>query len=705
MDFSNVLEVLEEDTLSLDDAFDAFAFATQGLLKDGQQNQESIEVIIRLLDARKRGALPRALVQPLEFAVQQAGLFPYLERKGLSIADQTVVYAHSVGEDRDFVLHEQQMGILLRLLQGENVILSAPTSYGKSAIVDAFLEKSKPNTVVIVVPTIALIDETRRRLQRKFSDYYSIIFHRAQSRIEGEPTIYVLTQERLLDRQDIEAIDFFVVDEFYKLDPVRMDPRHQTLNIAVYRYSKLAKQIYMAGPHISSISLGDKWRDKFVFVQTDYKTVSSNVIDRTEGDEDLFERFYSDYKNTEGEALIFTASPPSANKLLMKLLNKQPREGGYQAAQIASWLSSNYHPSWNLVRALKAGYGIHHGRVPRSIAHMLVRDFDGGALHSLICTSTLIEGVNTSAKDIFIYDKRISTKNFDFFSFANIRGRVGRMMRHYVGNVFLYYKPPEDELVEVDVPIFNEPSAAEDAILVNVDSSDLGADGVQRRDDLLLSSGLPMRILQRYASMGVENLLQALEEIELILDENPKLLVWHGIPSADQRKKVIELAWNHFLKNTTTGAKSAAQLAYYASQLSRISTFPKFFRWFVSTNNADDSDAFDFALAFLRCCDFSLPNAICLVEELVNLASLEGLADYRLYAKQLEDFFRPEWVRALDELGVPIPIGERFKGSFDPEAQLDEVVSKLVEMIELDSVPDDFDAFDKKVLREALTKL
>lgn len=53
--------------------------------------------------------------------------------------------------------------------------MSAPTSFGKSFVIDAFIAIKQPINVVILVPTVALADETRRRICRKFSHQYKII--------------------------------------------------------------------------------------------------------------------------------------------------------------------------------------------------------------------------------------------------------------------------------------------------------------------------------------------------------------------------------------------------------------------------------------------------------------------------------------------------------------------------------------------------
>lgn len=66
------------------------------------------------------------------------------------------------------ILHREQSTVLARLQKGKSIAVSAPTSFGKSFIIDAFIAAKHPDTVVIIVPTIALMDETRRRLLKTF---------------------------------------------------------------------------------------------------------------------------------------------------------------------------------------------------------------------------------------------------------------------------------------------------------------------------------------------------------------------------------------------------------------------------------------------------------------------------------------------------------------------------------------------------------
>ena len=76
--------------------------------------------------------------------------------------------------EESFVFHRAQAEIYRRLIEGENVILSAPTSFGKSRIIDAVIATEQYKNIAVIVPTIALIDETRIRLS-SFSEKYKVI--------------------------------------------------------------------------------------------------------------------------------------------------------------------------------------------------------------------------------------------------------------------------------------------------------------------------------------------------------------------------------------------------------------------------------------------------------------------------------------------------------------------------------------------------
>ena len=149
--------------------------------REPDRQEEGRELLIRYLDAHNSISEFTAVVNSLCI---HFGLYPYMRRyrEHLSTAEALAVELHRPNVDigkTEFLFHSEQLIIFDRLMDGESIILSAPTSFGKSAILDALIASEKWRNIVAIVPTLALIDETRRRLVR-FSDRYTIVTHPRQ---------------------------------------------------------------------------------------------------------------------------------------------------------------------------------------------------------------------------------------------------------------------------------------------------------------------------------------------------------------------------------------------------------------------------------------------------------------------------------------------------------------------------------------------
>ncbi|MDA1379620.1 hypothetical protein PCI56_06695 [Plesiomonas shigelloides subsp. oncorhynchi] len=82
--------------------------------------------------------------EPLNHFIRLVGLYPYLD---LNKANWQEKFIHesfkvNVGND-DITLHREQSSLLKKLLDGENIAVSAPTSFGKSFVVDSFIAIKK----------------------------------------------------------------------------------------------------------------------------------------------------------------------------------------------------------------------------------------------------------------------------------------------------------------------------------------------------------------------------------------------------------------------------------------------------------------------------------------------------------------------------------------------------------------------------------
>ena len=184
------------------------------LLIDNKENLAR-QKLIQLLDYHKKKSL---IYTPLlNHLIRETGLFPYLEPETSDWQERFIYDAFKVdvGEQIPLTLHREQSFLLKNLLDGKNIAVSAPTSFGKSFVIDAYIKIKKPKNVLIIVPTIALTDETRRRLYKKFAHEYKII---TTSDVQLEDkNIFIFPQERAINYINVvDEFDIIIVDEFYK---------------------------------------------------------------------------------------------------------------------------------------------------------------------------------------------------------------------------------------------------------------------------------------------------------------------------------------------------------------------------------------------------------------------------------------------------------------------------------------------------------
>src|SRR5690606_10005995 len=149
---------------------------------------------------------------PLNHFIREVGLYPYFNLEKANWQEKFIHESFKVNSgDANVTLHKEQSSLLKKLLQGNNIAVSAPTSFGKSFVIDSFIAIKKPKNVVIIVPTIALTDEIRRRLQIKFSNKYKII---TTTDVDlGDNNIFIFPQERAISYIGmLDSIDILIVD-------------------------------------------------------------------------------------------------------------------------------------------------------------------------------------------------------------------------------------------------------------------------------------------------------------------------------------------------------------------------------------------------------------------------------------------------------------------------------------------------------------
>ena len=496
------------------------------LVNDEDQAEAAREMVLRALEHR---AAFGQFTPILDALTRTVGLFPYADADALGFRD-TIAYefhrpAHMPPE---FVFHREQAEVYRRLLDGDSVILSAPTSFGKSRIIDAMIATGRFRNVAVIVPTLALIDETRRRLSQLFSQTYKIVTHLSQ--LPGSRNLFVFTAERAVAYEHFPKIEFLVIDEFYKLGALGEDEtRTVALNHAFYKLRKGGAQFYLLGPNIQTISAGLEEAFRCYFYLTRYNTVVADQ-ERVKGRGREVDRLVELAQTLEDPTLVYCRSPARVNTVARAFLDAGVGIDVPEMTAAAEWAARTYHPDWVFGQALVGGIGLHHGRLPRALAQYVVRQFNDLRLRFLVCTSTLIEGVNTKAKNVVVFDKKVGREDFDFFTFNNIKGRSGRMFEHFVGRVFLFHEPPDEQLPFVEFPIFSQGANVPESLLVQMDTSDLRPGAQNRMREITEQAILPVRVLRENATIDPAAQIRLAEAIDRGGPTLARRLAWRGYP-------------------------------------------------------------------------------------------------------------------------------------------------------------------------------
>lgn len=351
---------------------------------------------------------------------------------------------------------------------------SAPTSLGKSYIMRTFIReqiaKGKQCNFAIIVPTKALINETTEKLtevlgpELKEKNYRIVTSAGAMALEEEHNFIFAMAPERLLYllilMKDI-PIEYLFIDEAHKIS--KKDGRSAFYYKVVDMLSQRSTppHIIFASPNIPNPEvylqlIPDVANRENYKIATKFSPVNQEkfLID--------FKCFELHYYNEATQKLTKYCSFPEDKGLLdfVHELGEGARSIVYSnskdnvveyALQYATQLQplhdsdldvlaqdirQDVHGDYYLADIVEKGVAYHMGYLPSTIRARIESLYKDGKIHTLFCTSTLLEGVNLPADNLFI----TSHKNGGDMSpvdFRNLMGRVGRIEFNLYGNVFL----------------------------------------------------------------------------------------------------------------------------------------------------------------------------------------------------------------------------------------------------------------------------
>jgi hypothetical protein len=511
----------------------------------------------------------------------------------------------------------------------------------------------------------------------------------------------------MLDITDIGIIDLFVIDEFYKLNIGQDVERSSLLNQAFLRLLRGGGQFFLLGPNIEGMAAGLPTSFDHRFIKTDFRTVASDITRIVSNRADQEEKFLEVARELSGPTLVYCQSPARVRKVASWLLSQTERLVDPTVHAAADWLGAQFHEEWLVVEALRHGIGVHHGRLPRSIAQWIVRAFNQGRLDKLLCTSTLIEGVNTRAKNIVILDRNIANQAYDYFTFNNIRGRSGRMFQHFVGRVILFHDPPQAQLPLVDIPGLSQSDEAPDSLLVQLDAEVMSASTQRRMAKFFSQETLSLDTLRANVGIDPSRQLAVARTIEES-EEVAEAITWTGYPRYAQLVTVCDLIVNQLRqqRGMVSGVASGRQLAFL---INRLSAQGGNVRALIEQRLGQDTspdDAVEDTLDFLRYWPgHNFPRFLMAIDriqrEVLERQSRQP-GNYSLYAARVESLFAPAPLIALEEYGIPLQVSRRLESVLQPKGDLDAVLERLsgLDLGELQ-----LSAFERELIADAIEHL
>lgn len=444
------------------------------------------------------------------------------KNKNLGINDiclntfSSLLYESTLFTDSHTKLHKYQKEVLDKFKKDKanRYFLSASTSFGKTFLVYEIIKKMKYKNVVLIFPTIALLSENLERLRAgdikdDFNEYkiHTLSEFTDNDKIEDK-NLFIFTPERFLSFLDknIQKIkfDFIFVDEAYKMDneyliedEQKENERDLAYRLAIYfgLFSSSRVDALLAGPYINfdesvvnnSFNLFLRDYEFEVVDMNKCEIVSKKMypLDTLKHIEksglNIKENFVKFHKlkivlekilEQKENVIIYCYRKASVERNALKFIKesklKKCNSSNEELNIFIKHLKSKYDSRWIVIKSLEYGIGIHHGSVPKYIQKEIIKLFNSGSLKMVFATTTITEGVNTSAKNILVFDSQKGDKELKPFDAKNIVGRAGRFFYHYSGNVF-YLESKFNEILSSECDIINHKNYDKDSRKDDID--------------------------------------------------------------------------------------------------------------------------------------------------------------------------------------------------------------------------------------------
>ena len=430
-----------------------------------------------------------------------AGLDSWIDEVALTINQMKneVIVAN-----QSYLLTDYQKQIWDSMDNDKVLGISAPTSAGKSFVILLKLVDRLINDnidIVYIVPTLSLLNQVTEDFNRELKKAGVTDFWISNSfdsqQLSDKKNIYIMTQEKAIaafsDKENAFSKRLILVaDEIQNIERIKedKDQRAKILydTLIEFRYKDNVEQIIISGPRIEEIEKVGK--SIFGIETKDHTTSISPVLNLTYSIKKVDRRYFLkqycsltqnplliEIENTaiiEGygkkqytdrylsyldsvikgvgekcQNIVFSPTSDSARKIAMALGdagNGIPRD-------LIKYYETTVRENYSLCRTLENGVAYHHGKLPMHVRRTLEKAIADKKINTVVCTTTLLQGVNLPAQNVFIRNphlyiqKKDDSSELTNYEMANLRGRAGRLLKDYIGRTFVM---DEGEFIDSD---------------------------------------------------------------------------------------------------------------------------------------------------------------------------------------------------------------------------------------------------------------
>jgi superfamily II DNA/RNA helicase len=371
--------------------------------------------------------------------------------------------------------------------QNQWLSASAPTASGKTFLVVQWLVEQLRSTdarvAVYLAPTRALVSEIEGSLHSLLEndnriDVSSLPLREKYdlARTAGPRLVLVFTQERLhlLANALSEAfkVDLLIVDEAHKIGDNQRGVILQEAIERTIRANPGLKLVFIspATQNPEELLADASENISTAALQSDAPTVLQNLIvaEQAPRKPKIWKLSVRQRGRTLAVGTLRLRSSPSSPKKKLAFIAAEVGErggtlvyanGAAEAEDIADLISQilhspgdtlpdselaalaelarkGVHPNFRLAPLVERGVAFHYGNMPSLIRLEIERLFRSGKIRFLVCTSTLIEGVNLSCRTIVLRGPRKGLGHpIQPHDFWNLAGRAGRWGNEFQGNI------------------------------------------------------------------------------------------------------------------------------------------------------------------------------------------------------------------------------------------------------------------------------